>query len=382
MKNLTAGFQELFNKSDNLRGFFCPGRVNLIGEHIDYLGGLVLPAAISLGITALIRENDTREIKVYSSDYKVFATLNLDSLPSHKQNHWSDFILGVILNLQAKGVLISGCDILLSSSLPKASGLSSSAALEVLVYYMFSKMRTDLEPNRVQMALDCQKIENEFIGVNCGIMDQFAVANGKKSTAILLNCDSLEHQTVPLKLSEYSILIANSNKPRELAESAYNLRIKECSESLDILRSHRKIENLVDAREEDLSLIDDPILQKRTRHAYTENERVKEAVKSLNKSDLNSFGKLMHASHLSLQNDFEVSCSELNHIVEALMSEPSCLGARMTGAGFGGCCVALVKTESVDAVSQKVASSYTKAFGFAPSFYPCIPSDGVHEIAL
>jgi galactokinase len=287
-----------------------------------------------------------------------------------------------VLHLQTNGISISGCDIHISSTLPKASGLSSSAALEVLCFYMFSKIESGLEPNRIQMALDCQKIENEFIGVKCGIMDQYAVANGKKSAAILLNCNSLENEIVPLKLNDYSILLVNSNKSRALATSAYNLRIKECSESLDIIRSHRDISNLVDALDEDLNLIDSPILRKRTRHAFTENEHVKEAVKSLKLSDLNSFGKLMHASHLSLQNDFEVSCPELNHIVEALTTEPTCLGARMTGAGFGGCCVALVETESMDEVSQKLASTYTETFGFAPSFYQCIPSDGVHEIAL
>lgn len=381
MNKLSNKLSDLFGEGDDVKRFFCPGRVNLIGEHIDYLGGLVMPAAISMGITALIRPNGSSKMTVHSTDFDETVALDLNALPTQKQNHWSDFVLGVTLHLKHKGVEIGGCDILLDSNLPKGSGLSSSAALEVLCYFMLSSAFEGNEPDRVKMALACQQIENNFIGVSCGIMDQFAVANGKENHAIVLNCNSLENEFVPLNLAEYSLLIINTNKPRALAESAYNQRRKECGQALRIIAQHKPIENLVDATLDDLKHLNDTILAKRTRHAITEQLRVKQSVVALNSGNLTEFGKLMNESHASLRHDYEVSCTELDFLVAELQNNEVCIGARMTGAGFGGCCIALVKTESIQALSHSLSKTYTAQFGFAPSFYNCQPSGGVHRIS-
>lgn len=379
MQHLTKSFSHLFGKAENIQGFFAPGRVNLIGEHIDYVGGLVMPAAISLGITALARRNFPDRFRVHSTDFEETVLFDLDQLPTSKQDHWSDFVLGVILQLQKNGLKISGCDILLDSNLPKGSGLSSSAALEVLIYYTVCRLH-GIEPDRTQMALDCQKIENEFIGVNCGIMDQFAVANGKAGHAMLLDCNSLDCEHVPLDLGDHSLLIINSKKPRALAESAYNQRRAECSEALRIIQLHRPIQNLVEANETDLELLHDPILKQRTRHAITEHQRVKESAEALRNGDLAQFGALMSASHVSLRDDYEVSCAELDLIVESLLKSEDCIGARMTGAGFGGCCIALVRSNAIDRISSELKNSYQGSFGHNPEFYTCKPSNGIHRL--
>ncbi|MCF8465521.1 MAG: galactokinase [Flavobacteriales bacterium] len=380
MDYLSTRFRHLFGEVKNVQRFFCPGRVNLIGEHIDYLGGLVLPMAISLGITALIVPNKSTKIHVHSTDFDETIEFNLGSLPIAKQKHWSDFILGVLLHLREQGDELSGCDVLLDSNLPKGAGLSSSAALEVLSYFMFHSVFKGKEPNRTQMALDCQKIENEFVGLNCGIMDQFAVANGKENQAIVLNCSSLDHEFVPISLADYTFLIINTNKPRTLAESAYNQRRSECGESLNIISKQRHIENLTEATLRDLELISDPILKKRTRHAITEQLRVQDSIAALSTGNLKAFGKLMNESHASLRNDYDVSCDELDFIATNLQNNSDCLGVRMTGAGFGGCCVALVNSKMVKNISKPLSETFKARFGMSPSFYDCKPSHGVHSI--
>jgi galactokinase len=382
MQNLTTKFQELFNETKELHCFFSPGRVNLIGEHIDYLGGQVLPTAISLGITGLCTPNSTNSIRIYSTDFNEMVQLDLNNLPPEKQGNWGDFILGTILHLMEKGVPIEGSDILISSSLPKASGLSSSAALEVLTYYMFYQLGTGNEPDRQQMALDCQRIENQFIGVKCGIMDQFAVANGKKNHAILLDCSTLKNNLVPVKLEGYTLLIVNSNKTRTLTESAYNERRSECSQALDIINQTKPIDHLVFATESDLNLLTNPTLRKRAKHASTEQLRVIASELLLHNQDLKNFGKLMTQSHISLRDDFEVSCAELDFIVHHLLEDYTCLGARLTGAGFGGCCIALVSSSSTDRMTRRISRAYRDQFGYAPSFHECHTSDGVHQFAL
>lgn len=380
MHKLTQQFGELFGNTEGVKGFFCPGRINLIGEHIDYLGGLVLPTAISLGITALIRPNSSSTIRLHSLDFAETVEFDLNSLPTEKQGNWSDYILGVILYLRTNGLSVGGFDMLIESTLPKGSGLSSSAALEVLAYYSLCMTFGSLEPDRTQMALHCQRIENEFIGVNCGIMDQFAVANGMENHAIKLNCNTLDFEHVPLKLVDHSLLIINSNKPRQLSKSAYNQRRKECDQALQTIQQHRLISKLVEATEADLQLLENQILKKRAKHAFSEHQRVLESAEALARGELSGFGKLMAASHASLRDDYEVSCSELDLIVEHLLEEEGCLGARMTGAGFGGCCIALVKTEAVDKLTNDLRNRYENIFGFAPSFHVCQPSSGVHTL--
>ncbi len=380
MDKLDSVFGQLFAQSDNTMRFFCPGRINLIGEHIDYLGGLVMPAAISLGITAICRPNSSNVLRIHSTDFNETIAFDLTSLPLSKQGNWSDFVLGVVLNLIEQGIEPTGCDILIDSDLPKGTGLSSSAAIEVLCYFMFYSVFAEKKPNRTQMALDCQKIENEFIGLNCGIMDQFAVANGKAGHAIVLNCNTLEHELVTLNLADYSLVIINTNKPRTLAESAYNQRRNECDKALKIISTSREIENLTEATIGELELIQDPILKKRARHAVTEQLRVTNSVRALGSGDLVAFGKLLTESHTSLRDDYEVSCAELDFVVNQLVANPSCLGARMTGAGFGGCCIALINSKDILELTSELNETYRVRFEFSPSFYDCKTSDGVHRI--
>lgn len=381
METLYLKFNELFGDGARPRKFFCPGRINLIGEHIDYLGGLVMPAAISLGITGLIRRNELNRVRVYSSDLHELVEVRTDGIPEEKQGNWSDYILGIVQFLQKKGVPIEGFDLMIDSSLPKSSGLSSSAALEVLVYYAVSKLFLNEDVDRTRMALDCQRVENEFIDVNCGIMDQFAVANGKQDHAIKLNCNSLEFEHVPLNLGQYALLIINSNKPRQLAESAYNQRRAECDEALQILRTENPaLNNLVDATMKGALSIQDPTIQRRAKHVITENLRVQKSAIALARNNIAYFGQLMYASHHSLANDFEVSCQELDFIVSYLRKQKACLGARMTGAGFGGCCVAILEASEISDVSSNLVSAYSKTLGFSPSVFSCDPSGGVRML--
>ena len=227
MRELNTKFEALFGTGIEPNRFFCPGRVNIIGEHIDYLGGLVMPAAISLGITGIIRFSETETIRLASTSFNGASEFNLENLPNKKQGHWTDYVLGVINSVRREGISLKGFDLLLDSTLPKGSGLSSSAALEVLIHYMLHSLFGESEPDRSSMAVSCQKVENDFIGVQCGIMDQFAVANGKTNCAIVLDCNSLDYTHVPFDLGDYSLVIINSKKPRELADSAYNQRRKE-----------------------------------------------------------------------------------------------------------------------------------------------------------
>ena len=381
MDTLSLKFETLYGDATYLQRYFCPGRVNLIGEHIDYLGGLVLPMAISMGITALVKATNEPIIRLHSTDFDETIEFDIDHLPESKQENWTDFVVGVLNHLRSEGVILSGVNILFDSDLPKSSGLSSSAALEVLCYLMFTELWTDSACNRIEMAIDCQRIENNFVGVNCGIMDQFAVANGKLGHALLLNCNSLENELIPLNLTGYQLLIINTNKPRQLAHSAYNQRRAECDEVLRILQySNPSLPDLVSGDIASLFLIEDEILRKRARHAITENERVKKSVHALKNNDLMEFGQLLNESHASLRDDFEVSCNELDFIAAELQASEYCLGARMTGAGFGGCCIALVEADYAETVSKKLITTYENRFGFAPSVYPCNTSDGVHAI--
>lgn len=334
--------------------------------------------AISLGISALVKPNEEDRIRVHSADFDETSTFDLNQLPSTRQNHWTDFLIGVIRFLQKKEIPLTGMDILIYSDLPKSSGLSSSAALEVLSYHFCVESS---KIDKVQMAVDCQRIENEFIGVNCGIMDQFAVANGKNDHAILLDCNTLEHEFIPFETSGYQLLIINSNKPRQLAHSAYNQRRQECADALKFLQqSNPKLKNLVDANLKEVETIEDLTIRKRAKHAVTEQQRVKDSVTGLKKGDFENFGTLLNASHQSLKDDFEVSCDELDFIVSHLQTSGVCAGARMTGAGFGGCCIGLIQTDSIDKTIDGLKKSYLAKFGFEPSFYSCNTSDGVHTI--
>jgi galactokinase len=372
-KQLDEVFQRhLGYEPHNALRFFCPGRVNLIGEHIDYNGGSVLPVAISLGIYAIVLPRRDAKIRIHSDTYPGHLEFDSGSLHSlGRQKNWTDYVIGSLQQVFEPADDLPGADVCFYSDLPAGAGLSSSAALEVLSGYIFLTL-SDSTINRTRLALNAQKAEREFIGVNCGIMDQFIVANGEENSALLLDCSSLRHSQIPVTLPGYSLIIVNTAKSRELVGSEYNNRRADCKEALAQIRHHKPVQSLCDADPSDLPLITNLQVRKRACHAIMEHKRVKDAVQALSDKDSRRFGKLLFESHDSLRHDFEVSCPELDAIVEFCRNHPDCIGARMTGAGFGGCAIAFVKTDSIG----KFACSLNKDLGF-DLYMPTI-SSGVH----
>jgi galactokinase len=361
--------------------YFCPGRVNLIGEHIDYNGGLVMPAAISLGISATIESNGTDVIHLSSDEAPDEVGISVHGAES-RPGHWSNHVLGVLQELRRNGLEMHGCSVRLSSTLPQGSGLSSSAAIEVLSYYMLTHFLTGKEPDRRAMALACQRVEHDHIGVKCGIMDQYAVALGKKDHALLLDCAIVEHAEIPLMLGEHVLLIIDSKAPRELATSAYNQRRGECEAALHIIRQKTDIEHLVEATMEEVEMLEDAILRKRARHVVSEQHRVANAAIALRRNDLVTFGGLLNASHASLRYDYEVSSPQLDHIVAAAQDHEGCVGARLTGAGFGGCCIALVSRDSIGDLSASLTETYRQRFNLQLDIHVTEICDGVRPLTL
>ncbi len=374
-------------KSDNIESdthYFGSGRVNLIGEHIDYNGGLVMPIAINLGIKGQYKERKDNNICLYSSSHQKQIIFSADNIPSQydPENDWCNYPIGVIHALYNDGLKINGFDLSFDSNLPEGSGLSSSAAIEVLTAYILLHQAGN-PIHLPALAVLCQKVENEFIGVKCGIMDQFAVANCKKDHALLLNCNTLKYEHVPFELDDYSLLVMNSKKPRSLIKSAYNERKAESEEALRILIEARKLNQgqyLVDADMADISIITDPTIRKRARHVVSENIRVRHAATALRMGDLHTFGRLMNASHQSLKEDYEVSGLELDTLAETAQNIIGCLGARMTGAGFGGCAIALVQKKSIESFSKILSHRYLTVTGLNCEIYECQAEDGVRII--
>lgn len=378
---LHQSFKELYGKNAE-ESFFSPGRVNLIGEHIDYNGGFVLPAAISLGITALVsRRNDTT-INIFSQDFKEKAVIDISKISQNDINKhhikWPHYIIATLLVLKENGVSLLGADIILSSTLPLGTGLSSSAALECLIAYIFNHKY--YQQHKTTLALDAQRAERQYVGVNCGIMDQFAVANGKQEHAILLNCANLEFEYIPAVFNNYKLVIINSNKKRTLADSKYNERRSECDAAYKILSKFDVAPDLCNVHEISLAHLEDDILYQRTKHAILENKRVKNAVVALKQGNIDAFGQLLTASHISLDKDYEVSCHELNMIVHYSTHFEGCIGARMTGAGFGGCCIALVENDSVEKFINYVGKKYIEKTDFKADFYLTDIVNGVTSI--
>ena len=359
--------------------FFSPGRVNLIGEHIDYNGGYVLPAAISLGITAIVRRRPDEIVRVYSTNYEQEAIItDVNSPFAGEQQGWSKYVTSTLQVLKDKGIRLNGADILLGSDLPLGSGLSSSAALECLIAFIFHQQY--YSKYRIELAIDAQTAERKYVGVNCGIMDQFAVSNGKKDHAILLNCETLEFDYVPAVFQEYNLVIINSNKPRALTDSKYNERRAECDKVFGILKQYDPAENLCSIHPITLAQLQDEVLYRRAKHAITENGRVMQAVNALQNGNIGLFGLLLTESHQSLDENYEVSGPELNTIVHYATHFEDCAGARMTGAGFGGRCIALVNKESTDRFITYVGLKYEYKTGLKADFYICDMVDGVQQI--
>ena len=363
--------------------FFCPGRVNLIGEHIDYNGGKVMPCAISLGTYLAIAKNKDRLLRFQSLDFPEKAELRLQESYSKTGKGWFNYPLGVINELVQDGNAISGIDMLFYGNLPVGAGLSSSASIEVLTCFALNQM-FGLKITNKEIALLGKKVENEFIGVNSGIMDQFAVVMGKKNKAILLDCDTLEYEYLPFDTGDYVLTIINSNKQRTLADSKYNERFAECGKALKALKKELNVNHLCDIDlknfEDHRHLINDPTLDKRALHVISENFRVGEAKGALKANDLVTFGKLMYASHQSLKDWYEVSGKELDTIVEFCKAYDDCIGARMTGAGFGGCAIALVKKNKFEDFSSKINAYYEEKIGYKPDVFASEIGDGVGEL--
>ncbi|MGZ3764314.1 MAG: galactokinase [Mucilaginibacter sp.] len=377
--NLYQEFKKLFNK-DVENAYFSPGRVNLIGEHIDYNGGLVMPCAVTLGTYLLTSTNNDGMFRFRSLNFEDKADISLQPGYSKSGAAWFNFPLGIINYFLKDGHQLQGLDLLFYGDIPISSGLSSSASIEVVTAYALNDL-FGCGYTKLELVKLAKEVENVFIGLNCGIMDQFAVAFGEKDKALILNCDTLEYKAVDSNLGEYVLAIINTNKPRKLAESKYNERVKECQTALNALQQELSIQHLCDIDTATLKqyehLITDEIVLKRAKHVIEENDRVKLAAEALAGSDLAEFGKLMYASHDSLKNQYEVSGKELDAIVEYSKTDPNVAGARMTGAGFGGCAIALVKESAFEAYSKAVTAYYTDKIGYAPSVYSSLIGDGV-----
>lgn len=380
LKQLSTTFSELFNQVPEA-SFFAPGRVNLIGEHIDYNGGLVFPCAITKGTYAVVMPREDATFHVYSKNFKEVGVriIEPNNLVYDEADNWANYLKGVLSVLVNKGFKIPfGFNMVIFGDLPNGAGLSSSASLEMLFCHIFNTYY-HLKLSPVQMALIGKQVENEFMGVNSGIMDQFAIALGQKDAALLLNCSTQEYEQVPFSLNDYTLVIMNTNKRRTLADSKYNERFSQCQAALQILKKHYNIDYLCDLSSTELPTIEkhlaDSVLYKRTKHAITENERVIAATKALACHDLVAFGRLLTASHESLKEDYEVTGMELDTLVASSL-DSGALGARMTGAGFGGCAIALVEKSKSQLLIKEVSAYYKTKIGYEASFYEAAISNG------
>ncbi len=370
--NMKESFINLYGAGDDIVEFFSPGRVNLIGEHIDYNGGFVFPCALDFGTYAAVRKRDDMRVNFATLNFDKKVSVDLGDITYKAEDDWTNYPKGVIKEFQMLGHKVSGFDILYYGNIPNGSGLSSSASLEVLTGVVVNDL-FDCQVSMVDIVKMSQSAENNFVGVNCGIMDQFAVGMGKKDHAIMLDCNTLEYDYVPLVLEGVKIVIGNTKKRRGLADSKYNERRSECDGALAELQSVLNIGSLCemdgDTFEANKQVISNDIARMRVEHAVYENVRTKEAKAALEAGDISTFGSLMNASHDSLRDLYEVTGEELDTMVEEARKIDGTIGARMTGAGFGGCTVALVKEESVDTFIEEVGKQYEDRTGLKPEFY-------------
>lgn len=387
IQNLIKEFKKVFNYEGKVDVFFSPGRVNLIGEHTDYNGGFVFPCALDFGTYGVAVKRDDNKFRMYSLNFvkEGIKEFSLDELVNKKEDNWANYPKGVIKTFIDAGYKIdSGFDILINGTIPNGAGLSSSASLELLTSVILKDF-FNLDIDMVDMVKLSQKAENQFIGVNCGIMDQFAIGMGKKDHAILLDCNSLNYQYAPISLNGASVVIANTNKKRGLADSKYNERRASCEAAVKVLNEHGiNIKYLgelsVEKFNEVKHFITDEEQLKRATHAVSENARTVEAVQKLKEGDIKAFGELMNQSHISLRDDYEVTGFELDSLVEAAWEAKGVIGARMTGAGFGGCTVSIVKDENIDEFIKSVGEKYTAKTGLVADFYVAKIGDGSRKL--
>ena len=387
-QQLVKKFQELFGEGGDIRFYFSPGRVNLIGEHTDYNGGHVFPCALTIGTYGVARKRADRKIRLYSENYSKMGVIetSLDDLVYRDSAGWTNYPKGIVWTFQEKGYPVEkGFDMLMYGNIPNGSGLSSSASVELLMGIILKDLFGYEDLTMINLALIGQYGENNFNGMNCGIMDQFAIAMGKKDHAIFLDTQNLQYEYAPIRMDGYKIVIAASNKKRRLTDSKYNERRAECEEALKDIQSVKKIQALGELTEEEFEqvkdAVKDPVCRKRAKHAVYENQRTIQAVKALKNNDLETFGKLMNESHVSLRDDYEVTGKELDTLVEAAWKQDGVIGSRMTGAGFGGCTVSIVKEEAVDAFIKNVGEIYEKEIGYEADFYVVEIGDGTRRIA-
>ena len=379
-------FQEVFGDADGAKVFFAPGRVNLIGEHTDYNGGHVFPCALTIGTYGAARRRMDNKLRFYSMNFDGLGITesSLEDLTPSKEAGWTNYPKGVMWAFEQKGMKIpAGMDLLLNGNIPNGSGLSSSASVEVLTGYILRAL-FGFEVSNQDLALIGQYSENNFNKVNCGIMDQFAIAMGKKDNAIFLDTADLSYEYAPIALKGAKIVIACSNKKRGLGDSKYNERRSECETALEELQGKIDIRTLgeldEEAFEEYKAAVGDEVRRKRAKHAVYENQRTIRAVEALKAGDLEQFGQLMNASHVSLRDDYEVTGVELDTLVEEAWKIEGVIGSRMTGAGFGGCTVSIVKDDAIDRFIEQVGKAYRAKIGYAADFYVVEIGDGPREV--
>ena len=385
---LMETFLKLYGEGGEVRTYFAPGRVNLIGEHTDYNGGHVFPCALTLGTYGLARKREDRTLRFYSVNFEKLGVVetSLDDLVPHKEASWTNYPKGVMWAFEKRGYRLDhGLDILIWGNIPNGSGLSSSASLEVLTGVILKDIFGFDQVSMVDIALIGQDAENNFNGCNCGIMDQFASAMGKKDHAIFLDTNTLNYEYAPVVLEDAKIVITNSKVKHSLVDSAYNDRRNESETALRELQTEVEIQTLGDLTEEEFEMhknaIKDPIRQKRAKHAVYENQRTIRAVEALKNNDVELFGKLMNASHQSLRDDYEVSCEEIDILVDLAQAMPGVLGSRITGGGFGGCTVSIVKNDTVDRFVEEIGKAYQEKVGHEAEFSVVEIGDGAGRLS-
>jgi len=384
-ERLLERFHQKFGANENqVQQFFAPGRVNLVGDHTDYTGGFVFPCGIDSGSLLLIRRTQDNQFRFASTNFDMFAQLSKEQINKTYGDNWINYPLGVVDQFVKRGFDIDGIDCLFSGNVPNAAGLSSSASIEVVTAFAINEIFSCDLP-LIELVKMSQAAENDFVGMQCGIMDQFAVAMAKENHALFLDCSTLEYRQVPLTLSEFSIVLANTNQRRELNESAFNERVAECERALQLLKQRLPITALGQLEISQLeqhqdAFSDDKIAYQRAAHVASENARVRAAVPALEQGHMETFGDLMNASHDSLRDQFHVSSEPLDHLVNAARSQSGVAGSRLTGAGFGGCTVNIVSSSSQDQFIANVGEIYQEKTGLTADFYVIRPGGGVRQV--
>jgi galactokinase len=376
-------FEKYGRRNDKPALFFSPGRVNLIGEHTDYNGGFVFPCALNYGTYLSIRKVEGNKLRFSTLNFSDDSDKEIKGLFSKTGKNWFNYPLGILNEFIKKGVSISGLEFLYYGDVPNGAGLSSSASIEMVTAVAINEL-FNAGQDTLDMVKMSQRAENDFVGMNCGIMDQFAVGFGRKDNAIFLNCDTLAYENVPVVLNDCELIITNTNKRRGLTDSKYNERRGECDKAVELLTQYKPIKNLSELHSSEIDVLDifikDPVIMKRARHVISENGRVTEAVRVLKENNLERFGELMNLSHDSLKDDYEVTGIELDTLVYEGRKLPGVIGTRMTGAGFGGCTVSIVKKTDSTYFMTALSAAYQKITGLVPDFYLPEIGDGARRI--